>query len=237
MDQTENGGDSPKKKKAPVRLKATSEAAAARPKIAEAAEKIALGGAASAAARKMEEDIRRATGGIGSALGRHADEFKSMSQRIGEALGPSLTASKSASERIAEALGPRLADYKSATERLADLTRDPAIEAIRNFADREEQMKSLALPERKTTPVIPKIPANPIHKTNKHLAEVSEKLDALIDVAAKQAGVADTLLTTIIEAAAASDANSKASLRISKISMWTALMAVVASIAMAAILG
>jgi hypothetical protein len=52
-------------------------------------------------------------------------------------------------------------------------------------------------------PPIPQLPPNPILETNEHLERVGEKVDALLDVQAKQAALIDLLLKAQVEGAKA----------------------------------
>ena len=62
-----------------------------------------------------------------------------------------------------------------------------------------EMAREAAIPRSVISAEIPKLPPNPIHKTNKHLERVADKFDALLDVQVKQAGLIDLLLKSQVE--------------------------------------
>jgi hypothetical protein len=74
---------------------------------------------------------------------------------------------------------------------------------------------------------MPYIPPNPIRETNSHLAELGEKIDALVDLQAKQAEVIDTLLQVQI---ANDEAQDRATSKSYKLSVLNTVLATILGI-------
>lgn len=127
---------------------------------------------------------------------------------------------------IKEALGGSLADYyksrdhmrdvfgsKSLADEIDKLTKGPfaGSEVDKYMAEFEREAAERSIPE---LPPVPYIPPNPIHETNEHLADLGEKIDALVDLQAKQAEVIDKLLQVQIANDEAQERSTKRSYRL-----------------------
>lgn len=91
---------------------------------------------------------------------------------------------------------------------------------------REEQKRTSSL-----GPVVPPIELlrNPIHETNEHLATTNEKIDALIQVQAKQTDLVDALLAANVAGSAAQERLAKANVRLTIMSVILGFFAVLAA--------
>lgn len=142
--------------------------------------------------------------------------------RLGSASQQATAAEKS----IREALGGSLSDYYKSRDHMRDvfgsktiadeidkLTRGPfAGTAVDKYmAEMEREVAERSVPE---LPPVPYIPPNPIHETNEHLADLGEKIDALVDLQAKQAEVIDKLLQVQIANDEAQERSTKRSYRL-----------------------
>jgi hypothetical protein len=73
----------------------------------------------------------------------------------------------------------------------------------------------------------PKLPPNPIHKTNSQLATLVKKIDALLDVEAKQADITDALLRAAITSSADQDRAARRNLVVALISAFVGVAALI----------
>ena len=108
------------------------------------------------------------------------------------------------------ALANQMQAYEKSQERLRDAFSTSGIDKVLARASETDPMsQALELATKGLIPpapfdsypalTIPELPPNPIFETNAHLEEVGEKIDALLDVQAKQAGLIDLLLKSQIE--------------------------------------
>lgn len=151
--------------------------------------------------------------------------MKPMRDSLGAAdkLTSASLASTAAEKSIREVIGGSLGDYyksrdhmrdvfgsKSLAEEVDKLTKGPfaGSEVDKYMAELERGRDERSIPD---LPPMPHIPPNPIRETNEHLADVSEKIDALVDLQAKQAEVIDKLLQVQIANDAAQDRATKRS--------------------------
>lgn len=165
--------------------------------------------------------------------------------RIGSASQHATAVEKS----LKEALGGSLGDYyksrdhmrdvfgsKSLAEEVDKLTRGPfAGTAVDKYlAEMEKEVAERPVPE---LPPVPYMPPNPIHETNSHLADLGEKIDALVDLQAKQAEVIDKLLQVQIANDEAQDRATTKSYRLGVVNAVLATIlgfgAIVATVAIA----
>ncbi|HEY0014230.1 MAG TPA: hypothetical protein VGB79_15410 [Allosphingosinicella sp.] len=144
-----------------------------------------------------------------------------------------------ADQEIRNALGGSLSEYRKSRDHmhdvfgagsLADKAAGMAIQPTAS-SEIERYMAELEGPSqyRSVTPDLPDlyIPPNPIKETNEHLAGVSKKFDALVDLSAKQADVINKLLEVQISNSAAQE---KATKRTNLLSVVSAALATVLGI-------
>jgi hypothetical protein len=144
---------------------------------------------------------------------------------VDKLVGASLHAT-AVDKALKEALGGSLGDYyksrdhmrdvfgsKSLSDEVDKLIKGPfAGSEVDNYvAEFERGRDERSIPD---LPPMPHIPPNPIYETNEHLADVSEKIAALVDLQAKQAEVIDKLLQVQIANDAAQDRATKRSYRL-----------------------
>jgi hypothetical protein len=180
--------------------------------------------------------IRDALGGSQSLLERAEREARGTS-RISKQI-------EEAQKSIQDALGGTLGDYYKSRDHMRDVfgtgtLADEAAKMINGPSAGTEADKYLAglegrLNREAAVPELPAlhIPPNPIHETNEHLAELGEKVDALVDLQAKQAEVFDKLLQAQVTAletqAASAAAQERASKRNQQVAWITIGVAVIA---------
>jgi hypothetical protein len=136
-----------------------------------------------------------------------------------------------AHKSIREALGGSLGDYHKSRDHMRGVfgvgsLADEAAKMINGPSARTEAEKYIGrLDERMNQePVIRdyqpfNMPPNPIHQTNEHLADLGVKIDALVDLQAKQAEVTDKLLDVQIANEAAREQTDKRNLRLNVMNM------------------
>lgn len=177
----------------------------------------------------LEDVVARLTGESSLRGDRRSNVMETASRAIAEALVSHMGDYSKATRGLYEAFKPMHGVEEELKKALAGPpNRTAAEEIIESFNHRETNYGPLPYFEP---------PPNPIHETNEHLERVADKVEALLAVQAKQAEMIDSLLATIVQAAAESDKASKANLRIAKVTMWTALLAIIASIAIPLVAG
>lgn len=154
--------------------------------------------------------------------------MKTMRDSLGAAdkLASASLATTAAEKSIRDALGGTLSDYyksrdhmrdvfgsKSLADEVDKLTKGPlgGTAVDKYMAEFEREAAERSIPE---LPPMPYIPPNPIHETNEHLADLGEKIDALVDLQAKQAEVIDKLLQVQIATDTAQERSTKRSYRL-----------------------
>lgn len=125
-----------------------------------------------------------------------------------------------------EALGGSLGDYYRSRDHMRDVFGSKSLadevdkltkgafagsEVDKYMAGLDREIAERSIPD---PPSLPYIPPNPIHETNEHLADLSEKIDALVDLQAKQAEVIDKLLQVQIATDTAQERSTKRSYRL-----------------------
>jgi hypothetical protein len=145
---------------------------------------------------------------------------------------------------VADALAPHVEEYNRATAHLRDvfgqnsisdevtrMINGPSVsrEVADYLADLERPLHQPSVLNR--MPPLPELPPNPIFETNEHLERVVEKVDALLDVQAKQAEMIDALLQAQIAGTAAQDRALSRSHRVAVISALLAFIAILATVA------
>lgn len=133
---------------------------------------------------------------------------KQLQESLKSALGGSLDAYYKSRNHVQDVFGSKaLADEMS---RLSNSS--PTIGKIGHMEE-----FGRALPDHFTPHDFPKISPNPIHETNEHLAGLGGKIDALVDLQAKQADVIDKLLQAQIANEAAQEHTDKRAYRLAVI--------------------
>ena len=147
-----------------------------------------------------------------------------------------LASVKSVSDQLRTELQSHMASYGNASSNLKDAM-EAAINSVRENAGNErkksmgfemdESLKPLNFP--KLTSIAP----NPILKTNQLLGELKAEIAELGDLTAataavqeKQAELVDTILKTFVEGAQAAEKAGKQNLKIAKIGIFIALVAI-----------
>lgn len=161
----------------------------------------ALGGTISGLGRSRRTDVENVFGstvaealGLGG-LGRSRrfaaeDVFGST---IAEALGSGIGGHAKAHKRLREAFAEPMPDWGVSARTRSDMEK---IE--RHLADAQSFIaRAEPVPEAIR---LPQPPPNPVHETNRHLRQVAEKIDALLEVQAQQAKLVDALLQAQIAA-------------------------------------
>lgn len=125
-----------------------------------------------------------------------------------------------------ERLGSAVGDLASIAEEAQNGLLGSRAESVAEQFLREEQKRISSL-----GPVLPPIelPRNPIHKTNEHLAATNVKIDALIQVQAKQTDLVDALLAANVAGSATQERLAKANVRLTIMSVILGLCAVLAA--------
>jgi hypothetical protein len=148
------------------------------------------------------------TGGLGASRRKRAsEELSSIVDALGGKIGGLGRPSRARDvfgSTIAEALGAGIGGHAKAHERLREAFAEPRSDSIgREKIERHlaEAGSSAARPE----PIPERIPLprpapNPVHETNRHLRQVAEKIDALLEVQAQQAKLIDALLQAQVAA-------------------------------------
>jgi hypothetical protein len=176
--------------------------------------------------RTLLDDLDSTTRGLSASF---ADKQLEEAQRsITAALGGSLGDYYKSRDHMRDVFGS-----KSLGDEAAKLINGPSAgdEIDRYMADLERSSDRLTLSE---LPPLPPMPPNPIHETNEHLADLGEKIDALVDLQAKGAEVIDKLLKAQIANEAAQERSDRRAYRLSVINTVLAtilgLLAIVVTI-------
>jgi hypothetical protein len=171
---------------------------------------------------RITNPFKRNIAGIGF-VDKQAQEFQKLQKSpFGAALGDYHKSKDHMREvfrakLFADDLSKILSDLPYAKEKIAKLDN--------SLKDRSVFFE--APPPLRLPPILP----NPIHETNAHLSDVSEKIDALVDLQAKQAGLIDKLLELQITNEATQERSDKRSYRLGVINTFLAsALAVVAII-------
>jgi hypothetical protein len=155
-----------------------------------------------------------------------------------------------AQKSIRDALGGSLVDYNNSRDHMRDVfgsrsAEDEVSKLINRSSATSEIDRYMAELERplhhgpvlSDLPPLPPMPPNPIHETNEHLADLGQKIDALVDLQAKGAEVIDKLLQAQIANEAAQERSDKRAYRLSVINTVLAtilgLVAIFVTIAVA----
>ncbi|HEX8482466.1 MAG TPA: hypothetical protein VF650_11225 [Allosphingosinicella sp.] len=140
---------------------------------------------------------------------RAANELSCVADALGARIGGRSLSGDVFGSTIAEALGSGVGGHAKAHERLREaFATNPLHETVGKGGGRGDLEKqiaevhsSTARPERMLEPIrLPQPLPNPAHETNRHLRQVGEKIDALLEVQAQQAELIDALLKAQIAA-------------------------------------
>jgi len=192
-------------------------------------------------ARLISEQVAAVQGSLASALAPHMKEYDEARQRLRAVMGelhrPDVEEARlrlssimdelhSPAREEAKRLGAAMRDYGS----IADEAQKMLL-GSRSDSPAEEYLRSME--ESRFTHEAPihhlSVPQNPLIETNRHLATTNEKIDALIEVQAKQTNLVDALLAANLTSSTAQDRAAKANLRLTVISVTLGFLAVVAA--------
>lgn len=142
-------------------------------------------------------------------IGSASQHARALDKSMREALGGSLGDYYKSRDHMRDVFGS-----KSLAEEVDKLTEGSLAgsEVDKYLAEFERGREERSMPD---LPAMPYIPPNPIRETNSHLAELGEKIDALVDLQAKQAEVIDKLLQVQIANDEAQDRATTKSYRLS----------------------
>ena len=170
------------------------------------ADTVPMSGRMESSSRAIEEAMGMV--GLGASRRKRAsEELSSIVDALGGKIGGLGRPSRARDvfgSTIAEALGAGIGGHAKAHERLREAFAEPRSDSIgREKIERHlaEAGSSAARPE----PIPERIPLprpapNPVHETNRHLRQVAEKIDALLEVQAQQAKLIDALLQAQVAA-------------------------------------
>ena len=151
-------------------------------------------------------------------IGRASDHARAIDKSIRETLGGSLGDYYKSLDHMRDLFGS-----KSLADEVDKLTEDPfvgsAVDKYMEELERDTAQRSI-----RELPSMPYILPNPIHETNSHLAELGEKIDALVDLQAKQADVIDKLLQVQI---ANDEAQDRATVKSHRLSVLNTVLATI----------